>query len=276
MNERDEAAQVRRIVLTEIKEALRSASVQRRSRIVLGIADLFLKFADTLGENTIALFGEMLLPQAGTIDAVVLAEVSARLAPIANAPNALVRQLAYNTDAAVAAPMLMQGLALTTADLVTIARQSSTEHRLAIAQRAKLDEQVTQVLVERGEETVMNRLAVNPGARFTVAAFGAMLGHATADDRARVITRLPVRVLRSNGSVTGACVMTDISPGGAKLFFYTPVGVPELFTIELTAVERAKISGRVIWRRGPMLGLRFTEPLAALWERDSAEAQARA
>jgi hypothetical protein len=214
------------------------------------------------------------LRQTGGVDTDMLAQAAARLAPLANAPPRLIRMLSRHGVAAVAAPVLTHAPALTTHDLVAIASISSPAHLAAIAKRAALDEQVTQVLIEKGDQPVMNELAINPGARFAIGDFGAMLGRAKADDRARVITRMPVRVLRLGGGIAGDCLMIDLSPGGAKLSFDVPASVPEMFMLEFTAVERKHIQCRVVWRRGSMLGLRFTASLIALWDADAAAAAA--
>lgn len=274
MSDQSPAAEARRKLLAEIEETLRSASTQTRSRIFIRITDLFLQYAAALDEDAVALFGEIFLRQTNGVDTDILAEASARLAPLANAPPQLIRMLAQHGVAAVAAPVLALSPTLTTTDLVAIAEISSPDHMLAIAQRAVLDEQITQVLVERGNQPVMNQLAINPGARFTTADFGAMLGRAAADDRARVLTRMPVKVVRLGGSAAGECTMIDVSPGGAKLSFEVPASVPELFLLELSAVERRQIQCRVVWRRGEILGLRFTSSLVALWDPDAVEAVA--
>jgi hypothetical protein len=265
-------AEARRKLLAEIEATLRSASTQTRGRIFMRITDLFCHYARALDEEAIALFGEVFLRQISGVDTDALAEAAAKLAPIANAPPRLVRMLSQHGVAAVAGPVLTYAPALTTHELVAIAGISSPAHLSAIARRQPLDEQVTQVLVEMGTQAVMNDLATNPGARFTIADFGAMLGRAKADDRARVITRMPVRVLRLGGGIAGDCLMTDVSPGGAKLNFDVPASVPEMFVLEFSAVGCKQIQCRVVWRRGSMLGLRFTASLIALWDPDAAAA----
>ena len=83
----------------------------------------------------------------------------------------------------------------------------------------------------------MNQLATNPGAHFLIADWGAMLGRAASDERARVVTRTPVRALRLGGGVAAECMMLDVSPGGAKLNLDVPANVPELFMLEPASME---------------------------------------
>ena len=270
----DRSAAALRKLLAEIEDTLRPAPTQLRARVFTRITDLFMQHADAIDGEKSALFDEVFLRQTGGVDTDTLAATSARIAPLPNAPPRLVATLARHGVPEVAAPVLAQSPLLTTAELVAIAGISSPRHLLAIAQRAVIEAPLSQVLIELGDQAVINQLATNPGARFNVADFGALLGRASADDRARVVTRMPTAVLRFGGQVAGRCMMLDISPGGAKLSFDTPASVPELFTLEFTAVERKQIQCRVVWRRGNMLGLRFTTSVIALWDPEAAQAEA--
>ncbi len=262
----DRAAEARRKLLAEIEATLRPASTPTRARIFGRITDLFLQYADAIDGAGVTLFDEVLLRQTSGVDTDTLAAASAALAPLACAPPRLIRVLARHPVPEVATPMLAHAPALTTPDLTAIAGVSSARHLLAIAQRTLIEEPLAQVLLDLGAQDVVDRLAANPGARFRLSDFGRLLGRASADDRARVITRMPVAVVRFGGQVSGHCMMVDVSPGGAKLVFEVPASVPELFTLEFTAVERTQIQCRVVWRRGAMLGLRFTTSLIALWD----------
>jgi hypothetical protein len=255
-----------RKLLGDIEDTLRGASVPTRTRIFERTGDLFLHHAEALDSEAVGLFDQVFLRQIDGVDEATLAATSARLAPIDKAPPYLVRMLARHGVAAVATPVLAQSPVLKTQELIGIAKVSSQAHRAAIAQRPEVDEMLTQVLVEHGDQDVMNRLAANPGARYFVADFGTMLGRATADERARVMTRMPVAALNADGSLAGDCTMLDVSPGGAKLECDAPANVPEVFTLELTTVERKQIQCRAVWRRASIIGLRFATPLIALWD----------
>lgn len=255
-----------RKLLTDIEDTLRVAPTPARTRIFVRIADLFLVHCEALDNEGVSLFDEVFLRQTDSLDTETLAATAARLAPVPNAPPYLMRMLARHGDAAVAAPVLMRSALLKTQDLIGIAKVSSQAHRLAIAQRASLEETLTQVLVEHGDQDVMNRLAANPGAKFFISDFGTMLGRATADERARVMTRLPASVLRTGGDHIANCMMLDISPGGAKLEIEGPDTVPEVFTLEFTTVELKQIQCRAVWRRPGIIGLRFSTSLIALWD----------
>lgn len=270
------AAEARRKLLADIEEALRSASTQTRGRIFIRITEMFLHYAPALDDEAITLFGEVFLRQTASVDTDMLAEASARIAPLRNAPKRLIHMLSRHGVAEVAGPVLTHAPSLTSSELIAIAGYSTPAHQLAIAKRARLDEQVTQTLIEIGNQAVMNQLCINPGARFTLPDFGTLLGRASSNDRARVATRMPVKVIRFGGGTAGECMMIDISPGGAKLAFEAPFNVPEMFTLAFSSVEDTQMPGRVVWRRADMIGMRFTGSLVALWDPNAAGKQALA
>jgi uncharacterized protein (DUF2336 family) len=94
-------------------------------------------------------------------------ELSHRLAPVANAPIETVARLAHDNEIVVAGPILRQSWRLPEIELVDIAERMGQAHLLAIAARAGLTERVTDVLVRRGDCSVVHRLAENPGARLS-------------------------------------------------------------------------------------------------------------
>ncbi|MEE4012030.1 DUF2336 domain-containing protein [Roseibium sp. FZY0029] len=71
----------------------------------------------------------------------------------------------------VAGPVLENSPALTSDDLVTIASSASMEHLGAIAGRETVDKAVTSVLVDRGDTSVLSKVAENQGAEFADASF---------------------------------------------------------------------------------------------------------
>ena len=76
--------------------------------------------------------------------------------------------LAFDDAIEVAESVLVHSQQLSDADLVENASTKSQEHLFAIAQRLKLSEPVTDVLVERGDGRVVHRVVRNKGARFSL------------------------------------------------------------------------------------------------------------
>jgi uncharacterized protein (DUF2336 family) len=93
----------------------------------------------------------------------------------------VVWQLAHHDEISIAGPVLAQSQRLATAELLEIAKTKSQVHLLAISGRSRLDEAVTDVLVERGDGQVVHKLATNSAAKFSQTGFAALAGRAQAD-----------------------------------------------------------------------------------------------
>ena len=92
--------------------------------------------------------------------------VAARLAPLAEVPNALVRIL-LRDDPAISGLLIEQCASLTDADLVACARDATSAHRLLIAGRRSLSEVVTETLLGFGEWDVTEAVLRNSTARLS-------------------------------------------------------------------------------------------------------------
>ena len=87
------------------------------------------------------------------------------------APISVIQKLASDNSIDVAGPILRYSARLDNQALVANARSKSQQHLLAISRRKSIDEPVTDVLVTRGDQTVVNSVAVNTGARFSDSGF---------------------------------------------------------------------------------------------------------
>lgn len=262
----DMSSDARRALFAEIEEALKTASERSRARILTGTKRLFLKHADTLDNDTIAVFDDLFLRQTGGVDIDAIEALSHALAPLPYAPVKLMQFFANHDSIAIAGPALTQATCLEPKEIFGIASQCSQQHLLAICQRAAIDEQLAALLIDRGDQKVIDTLAKNPSAKYLIEDFGAMLGRATADERARVLIRMPVELRNAEtGPAYVRCLMVDISPGGAKLQFVNPVPLPETFILEFTNIDKTRITARKIWQKENIAGLFFTSSLCALW-----------
>ncbi len=107
--------------------------------------------------------------------------MSRRLAPLANAPHEVMRRLANDDEISVAGPVLMQSPRLEAADLAEIASSKSQAHLFAISYRKDLDAEVTDVLVNRGNEDVVLNVAGNAKARFSDHGYSMLVDRAVSD-----------------------------------------------------------------------------------------------
>ncbi|MEM6664813.1 MAG: DUF2336 domain-containing protein [Pseudomonadota bacterium] len=138
-----------------------------RRELLLRACSLFEATSDDLSEREAALFDDVLERLTRTVDETVRAESAERIAASSgNIPNT-VRQLAFDNEITVAAPVLSRSDALKDEDLVEVARTRGQSHMVAIAERPALTATVTDTLVERGEQDVLRTVARNEGARFS-------------------------------------------------------------------------------------------------------------
>ena len=169
-------------LIDELEEAVQSGSRERRVETLRRITDLFLLAPAHLNNEQIGVFDDVLTRLVERVEMKARAELANRLAAIAQAPADVIKRLAHDDEIAVAGPVLTQSTRLTTEDLVSIARQKGQAHLRAIAGRDTIEEQVTDVLVSRGNRDVVHALAANVGAAFSDAGYSTMVKRAESDE----------------------------------------------------------------------------------------------
>ncbi len=169
-------------LIGELEDAIRSGSKDKRVDTLRRVTDLFLTDAERLSDQQVTVFDDVLGHLIETIESKARAELSARLAPVDNAPIGVLRRLARDDEIEVAEPVLAQSKRLTSDDLVGVAKTKSQAHLLAISGRAQLNTVVTDVLLQRGDRSVIHRLADNSGARFSETGFATLVKQSEKDE----------------------------------------------------------------------------------------------
>src|SRR6185436_6868212 len=95
-------------LIPELEDVIQNGSYAKRAETVRRIANLFMDGATAFNEEHIGLFDDVLCRLVTEIEAKARAEMSMSMAPIANAPAELMRQLANDDDIAVAGPVIAQ------------------------------------------------------------------------------------------------------------------------------------------------------------------------
>jgi uncharacterized protein (DUF2336 family) len=170
-------------IIDELINAVESGGAKQRQKILQRITDLFVAGSRSYSHEQVALFDDVLQQLSADIEVKARARLAHRLASVKDAPPKLIRKLAFDDEINVAAPVLACSEQLTDEDLVENARTKSQKHLLAIAQRLKLSEAVTDVLVERGDRDVVRKVAGNRGARFSLAGYEKLTTRARYDRR---------------------------------------------------------------------------------------------
>ena len=168
-------------LIPELEEVIQRGSPEKCAETLQRITTLFIDGAEGLNEDHISLFDDVLCQLVTAIELKARAELSQRLAPIANAPVELVRRLAHDNDISVAGPMLKQSVRLKENDLIDIAETKGQAHLHAISGRNGIGEAVTDVLVRRGDWEVARNVADNASARLSNDAFSALVNRAEKD-----------------------------------------------------------------------------------------------
>ena len=180
-SEEKHAPDAHQSLIDELISTVATGNAQQRLRVLQRITDLFVAGSHRYSDQQIALFDDVLQQLAAEIEVKARAKLAHQLASMDHAPPKLIRALAFDDAIAVAGPVLVNSPQLSDADLVENATTKSQKHLLAIAQRLKLSETVTDVLVERGNRGVVRSVASNPGARFSLAGYGKLTARARYD-----------------------------------------------------------------------------------------------
>jgi uncharacterized protein (DUF2336 family) len=184
-------------IADEVEFAVRTGSPQKCSETVGRVTALFLASSERYNDEQISLFGDVFERLINTIELraladigarIALAELSAQLAPLPQAPASVIGRLARHDEIDVARPVLTESPKLTNDDLVEIARVSGEKHLVAIAGRWWLQEIVTDALLARRFPSVSRRLVDNPGAKMSPAGFAVIVAQAVGDPELAVAT----------------------------------------------------------------------------------------
>jgi uncharacterized protein (DUF2336 family) len=168
-------------LLAAVEDIVKHGSQDRRADMLERIANLFVGSAASFSEDHVQLFDEVFNRLIAEIEAKARFELSVKLSCVCNAPFGVVRRLAGDDDILVARPVLARSERLADADLLSIAKTKSQLHLLAIANRNRIAETITDVLVRRGDREVVRNVAGNSGARLSQTGFSSLVRKAETD-----------------------------------------------------------------------------------------------
>ena len=166
-------------VMQDLNEAIEQGSSESRARALWHATDILVE--GEFSEEQIRVFGEVIARLAEEVEMAARAELSRRLAHTNNAPHKVVQMLAFDDAIEVAGPVLQFSPRLDVKSLVANIRAKGQPHLLAIARRASVPVEVTDELVTRGNEEVVQSIAANHGACFSDFGFRQMIKRAETD-----------------------------------------------------------------------------------------------
>jgi uncharacterized protein (DUF2336 family) len=169
-------------LLDELQTTLAHGTVARRVETLRRVTDLFIDGAVDYSHQQIGLFDDVFQCLMVHIETSARALLARRLATIDTAPPLTIRALAFDDLIEVASPVLSRSERLDDETLIETARNKSQEHLMAISTRRVLSGAVTDVLVLRGNDEVIQSTVNNPGAEFSERGFTRLVDRAAGDD----------------------------------------------------------------------------------------------
>jgi uncharacterized protein (DUF2336 family) len=174
---------VRDGLLDQLEDAMGGASVAHRADALRKVTDLFMSGTGSFSEIQLELFDDVMTRLAEGLEVAARAAFGSRLATTSDAPLKVIRLLAFDEAIEVAGPVLSQSDRVSDELLVENARTMSQDHLLAISRRTQISEMVTDVLVDRGNTTVVSSTASNDGSRFSKRGFSQLVEKSLRDTR---------------------------------------------------------------------------------------------
>ena len=154
-------------LIDELEASISQRNIGSRAEILRQITDLFVAGSGHFDNEQMALFDDVMSRLVNEIDHSARVAFGETISTIADTPPTITRTLALDDSIDVAGPVLRQSESLDDETLIAGAKTKGQEHLLAISQRKRLSEDVTDVLVERGDQKVVISAAANTGARFS-------------------------------------------------------------------------------------------------------------
>ncbi|OSI61448.1 MULTISPECIES: DUF2336 domain-containing protein [Bradyrhizobium] len=179
---RSKSAKSSENLLEELQTALSHGTVAHRVETLRRVTDLFVGNASDYSDDHVCVFDDVFQCLIEQIETSAKALLADRLAPIAAAPPKIIRTLALDEVIEVSGPVLSKSERLAEEILIEIARTRGQAHLKAISLRRVLSEALTDVLVTRGDEDVVQSTVSNPGAQLSEGSLADLVTRAERDD----------------------------------------------------------------------------------------------
>jgi len=169
-------------IIDELEGMFSTKSVGQQADVLRRVTDLFLSGADDYDGEQLEAFDSVLTHLSRQIETIARVTIAERLAIHPRAPAGLMEQLAADEAIDVARPVLVNCKNLPESTLIETAKSRGQAHLLAIAGRDSVPEEVTDILVERGNSAVALSVVQNRGARFSEAGYSRLSTRSEAEE----------------------------------------------------------------------------------------------
>jgi uncharacterized protein (DUF2336 family) len=204
-------------LLTELESAIASRDASQRGIVLERITALFL--VETRNQEQTELFDDVFLQLVKQVETAARAKLSERFARLDTAPVRIIQLLACDDQIDVAGPVLTHSSQISEENLIEIARTKDQAHLLAIAGRRQIGEAISDVLVDRGSNEVLQRLSGNTAAHFSETGLTGMATRAASDPKIAVNmanrSDVPPRIFRHLLNQATAAVRDSLLSGAS-------------------------------------------------------------
>ena len=169
------------LLVPGLDEIVRHGDPKRCAEAARRITELFLQGAANFRSDHVDLFDGVLIGLVPHTEPAMRADLAERLSMLANAPRALVGQLAREEEILIAGPLLRRSPVIDEGALIEIARMKGQGHLLAMSERPTLSPDLTEIIVRRGDRAAVRRAAGNAGAMFSQAGYSTLIKRAGQD-----------------------------------------------------------------------------------------------
>ncbi|NJL25551.1 MAG: DUF2336 domain-containing protein [Calothrix sp. SM1_5_4] len=166
----------------QLEAAIRRDTPAQRAEMIEKVLNLFVDSPESLSEEQIELFGDILCRLVAEIEIATRVRLSTQLIDVARAPSSLIKLLALDDEIAVAEPLLVNFEPMQEGVLIECVTTKSQDHLMAVSRRRTLSENVTDILVERGDEPVLYSVVANQGSRFSKGGYETLVRRANGND----------------------------------------------------------------------------------------------
>jgi uncharacterized protein (DUF2336 family) len=170
--------------LQHLVELAHDSSDERRRQLLTEVTDLFIDTASTVTDTQKGLFGDVINRVLPGVEKEARKALAEKMASEANAPHDVIVSLA-NDEIEVAAPVLSHSPVLLDSDLIDVIEHHGQAHMMSVSKRERVSEAVSDSLVARGDDAVVESLITNQGAQLSHSAFENVSRRAEGNERLR-------------------------------------------------------------------------------------------
>ena len=183
-------------LINELEDAISRQDIAHLAETLRRLTDLFVLGSAKYSGEQIALFDDVLCRLLDEVEVTARVTFGCRLASIPNAPPKVMRELALDNAIEVAGPVLTHSEQIDDKTLVESAKTKSQDHLLAISRRQVLPENVTDVLVDRGNQQVALSTVKNPGAAFSEFGYSTLVRRSQQDGKLALLVWIRAEIPR--------------------------------------------------------------------------------